>query len=59
MIFVGVGLLAGVDGVHGNQAFVTIALTSVYDALLAPFVFLAVGAWLRDPNDRIAGWGRR
>jgi len=59
MIFIGVGLLAGVDAVHGNQAFVTVALTSLYNALLAPFVFLIVGAWLRDPQDRIAGWGRR
>jgi rod shape-determining protein MreD len=59
LIFVGVGLLAGVDGVHGNQAFATIVLTSAYNALLAPFVFVAVGAWLRDPSDRIAGWGRR
>lgn len=54
LIFIGVGLLAGVDAVHGNQAFVTVALTSAYNALLAPFVFIVVGAWLRDPNDRIA-----
>lgn len=59
LIFVGVGLLAGVDAVHGNQAFVTILLTAAYNALLAPFVFLVVGAWLRDPNERITGWGRR
>jgi rod shape-determining protein MreD len=59
LIFIGVGLLAGVDAVHGNQAFVTVLLTSAYNALLAPFVFLVVGAWLRDPDERIAGWGRR
>ena len=53
LIFIGVGLLAGVEGVHGNAAFVTIAITSLYNALLAPFVFILVGAWLRDPHDRI------
>jgi rod shape-determining protein MreD len=53
LIFIGVGLLAGVDAVHGNQAFVTVALTAAYNALLAPFVFIVVGAWLRDPRDRI------
>ena len=53
LLFVGVGLLAGVDGVHGNQAFVTVALAAAYDALLAPFVFILVGAWLRDPRERL------
>ena len=47
LLFVGVGLLAGVDAVHGNQAFATVVLTAVYDALLAPFVFIVVGVWLR------------
>jgi rod shape-determining protein MreD len=58
LLFVGVGLLAGVDGVHGNQAFVTIAISAAFDALLAPLVFPLVGAWLRSPNDRISGWSR-
>ena len=31
----------------------TVALAAIYDALLAPFVFIVVGAWLRDPRDRI------
>jgi rod shape-determining protein MreD len=35
LLFVGVGLLAGVGGVHGNQAFVTVGIASGYDALLA------------------------
>jgi len=52
-------LLAGVEAVHGNHAFATITISAIYDALLAPFVFLAVGALLRDPRDRIAGWSRR
>src|SRR5689334_2499725 len=44
MLFVGVGLLAGVGGVHGNDAFVTVGVASLYDALLAPFLFILV-AW--------------
>lgn len=59
LLFVGIGLLAGVGGVQGNQAFVTIAVASAYDALLAPFVFIIVGSWLRDPRDQISGWSRR
>ena len=55
MLFVGVGLLAGVDGVHGNHAFATIALASAYDSLLAPFVFLVIGAWVTEPRDRLGG----
>jgi rod shape-determining protein MreD len=56
MLFVGIGLLAGVDGVHGNHAFASVVVASLYDALLAPFAFIAIGAWLREPRDRI---GRR
>jgi rod shape-determining protein MreD len=55
LLFVGVGLLAGVEGVHGNHALTTIVVTAAYDALLAPFVFIAVGAWLKEPRERIGG----
>jgi rod shape-determining protein MreD len=55
LLFVGVGLLAGVDSVHGNHAYVNVAVASVYDALLAPFVFVAIGAWLRAPREHIGG----
>jgi len=55
MLFVGIGLLAGVDGVHGNHAYATVAVASVYDALLAPFVFIAIGAWLRKPREPVGG----
>jgi rod shape-determining protein MreD len=55
MLFVGVGLLAGVDGVHGNHAFATVALAAAYDALLAPFVFLVISVWLREPRERVGG----
>jgi len=56
MLFVGVGLLAGVGGVHGNQAFVTVGVASLYDALLAPFVFIAAAAWLPEPIERTSPW---
>jgi rod shape-determining protein MreD len=59
MLFVGIGLLAGVDGVHGNRAFVTVVLAACYDGLLAPFVFMLVGALLHDPREQMTGWVRR
>jgi rod shape-determining protein MreD len=59
LLFVSLGLLAGVDGVHGNRAFTTVVLAALYDGLLAPFVFLLVGVLLRDPRDRLSAWSRR
>jgi rod shape-determining protein MreD len=56
MLFVGIGLLAGVGGVHGNQAFVTVGIASAYDALLAPFVFILVAFWLPEPIERGPSW---
>jgi rod shape-determining protein MreD len=57
MLFVGIGLLAGVGAVHGNQAFVTVAIASLYDALLAPFVFIIVAFSLPEPIERVSAWG--
>jgi rod shape-determining protein MreD len=59
LLFVGIGLLAGVDGVHGNRAYVTVVLAACYDGLLSPFVFMLVGALLHDPRERMTGWVRR
>lgn len=59
MLFVAVGLLAGVDGVHGNRALATVVIAAIYDGLLGPFVFLLVAALLRDPRERQSGWVRR
>jgi rod shape-determining protein MreD len=56
MLFVGVGLLAGVGGVHGNHAYVTVGIASLYDALLAPFVFIVVAFWLPEPVERSSRW---
>ena len=55
LLFVGIGVLVGVESVKGTPAMVTISLAAVYDALLAPFVFFLVGRVLgtdervRDP----------
>jgi len=56
MLFVGVGLLAGVGGVHGNDAYVTVGVASLYDGLLAPFVFIVVASWLPEPVERHSPW---
>ena len=42
LLFIGVGVLAGVDAVKGTHGVVTISYAALYDALLAPFVFFLV-----------------
>ncbi len=42
LLFVGVGVLAGVDAVKGSHGVTTVVLAAVYDAVLAPFVFFLV-----------------
>jgi rod shape-determining protein MreD len=42
LIFIGVGVLAGVESVKGVHGVTTISLAALYDALLAPLVFLLV-----------------
>jgi rod shape-determining protein MreD len=50
-MFAAIGLLAGVDAVSTWSVFPVIALAAVYDALLAPFVFMLVGRLVaREPN---------
>ena len=56
MLFVGIGLLAGVGGVHGNHAYVSVGVASAYDALLAPFVFIIVAFSLPEPVERSSRW---
>lgn len=52
LIFVGVGYLVGVDAVKGTQAITTISIAALYDALLAPFVFLLVVAAIGRRDER-------
>jgi rod shape-determining protein MreD len=42
LLFIGLGVLVGVDAVKGTQGVVTVSLAALYDALLAPFVFFLV-----------------
>ena len=42
LLFIGVGVLVGVDSVKGTHGVVTISYAALYDAILAPFVFLLV-----------------
>ena len=42
LLFIGIGVLVGLDAVKGTHAVVTISYAALYDALLAPFVFFLV-----------------
>jgi rod shape-determining protein MreD len=43
LIFIAIGVLAGEEIVKGQHAIVTVSLSALYDALLAPLVFFLVG----------------
>ncbi len=59
LIFIGVGVLVGVDSVKGAHGVVTISWAAVYDAILAPFVFLLVRRVL-GTGDRVRdAWSMR
>jgi len=59
LLFIGVGVLVGVDAVKGVQGVVTISYAALYDALLAPFVFFLVRRVLGS-NDRVRdAWSMR
>lgn len=42
LLFIGIGVLVGVDAVKGTHAVVVISYAALYDAILAPFVFFLV-----------------
>jgi len=42
LLFIGLGVLIGLDAVKGTQGVITISYAAIYDALLAPFVFFLV-----------------
>ncbi len=54
LLIIAIGVLVGIDGVKGAHGIETVALAALYDALLAPFVFLLVRKVLGTP-DRVAG----
>jgi hypothetical protein len=55
MLPVASGLLAGVGGVHGNDAYKPWA-SRRYGALLAPFVFILGRFLLPEPIERHSPW---
>jgi rod shape-determining protein MreD len=42
LLFIGLGVLIGLDAVKGTQGVITISYAAFYDAVLAPFVFFLV-----------------
>jgi rod shape-determining protein MreD len=42
LLFIGLGVLIGLDAVKGTQGVITISYVALYDAFLAPFVFFLV-----------------
>ncbi len=59
LLFIGIGVLVGVDAVKGTHGIVTISYAALYDALLAPFVFFLVRRVL-GVDDRVRdAWSMR
>jgi rod shape-determining protein MreD len=59
LIFIGVGVLAGVDAVKGMHGIRVITYAALYDAILAPFVFFLVACLIsRDDHVRSAWMSR-
>jgi rod shape-determining protein MreD len=52
LLFIGVGVLVGVDAVKGAQGVITVSYAALYDAILAPFVFVLVRRVLGAPTTR-------
>jgi rod shape-determining protein MreD len=59
LLFIGVGVLAGIASVKGTQGVVTISLAAVYDAVLAPFVFPLVRRVLGASDRARDAWSTR
>jgi rod shape-determining protein MreD len=58
LLFVGVGVLAGVEAVKGAHALQDVMLSALYDALLAPVVFFLVRKVMGDPDRVSTGWSQ-
>ncbi|HUI48086.1 MAG TPA: rod shape-determining protein MreD [Acidimicrobiia bacterium] len=59
LLFIGIGVLAGVDAVKGLHGIETISYAALYDALLAPFVFFLVKRVLGTPDRVRDAWSVR
>lgn len=59
LILIGIGVLAGVDGVKGTHGVQTIAIAALYDALLAPVVFFVLARTIGRADDVRTSWSIR
>jgi rod shape-determining protein MreD len=56
LVLIGIGVLAGVESVKGVHGIETISIAAVYDALLAPIVFLLVALAVRGIDRERTSW---
>ncbi|MGQ0825430.1 MAG: rod shape-determining protein MreD [Actinomycetota bacterium] len=56
LAFLGIGGLAGVDGLWTTRALAVVSAAALYDAVMAPFVFVLVNRLLGDGMGRPAGF---
>jgi len=56
LLFAGIGILVGVDGVWADRTLQVVAIAAVYDAMLAPCVFWLVRRVLDRAHSVSVGW---
>jgi rod shape-determining protein MreD len=59
LAFIGIGGLAGVPGMWTTHALTVVGLAAIYDAAVAPLMFLLVNAVSRRDRDRSGAWSVR
>jgi hypothetical protein len=59
LAFIGIGGLAGVPGMWTTHALTVVGLAAIYDAAVAPLVFLLVNAVGRRDRDTAGAWSVR
>ena len=59
LAFIGIGGLAGVPGMWTTHALTVVGLAAIYDAAVAPLVFLLVNAVSRRDRDAAGAWSVR
>jgi rod shape-determining protein MreD len=59
LILIAIGVLVGLENVKGTQGVQTIAIAALYDAVLAPFVFLVLAYTIGRGDDVRTSWSMR
>ncbi len=59
LVFIGIGVLVGVDAVKGMHGVETISVAALYDAIVAPVVFFLVNRALGDEDAARSAWSVR